>query len=129
MIIWTNGCFDIIHPGHIQLFKFAKSKGSKLIVGLDTDERVRLNKGRNRPINCLEDRVEVVSSIKYVDEVVTFGTDEQLVQRILESKAGLIVIGSDYRDKKIIGSELARVELFERIPGKSTSETIHAIRV
>jgi bifunctional ADP-heptose synthase (sugar kinase/adenylyltransferase) len=70
-----------------------------------------------------------VSSIKYVDEVVTFGTDEQLVQRILESKAGLIVIGSDYRDKKIIGSELARVELFERIPGKSTSETIHAIRV
>jgi rfaE bifunctional protein nucleotidyltransferase chain/domain len=129
LIIWTNGCFDIIHPGHIQLFKFAKSKGSKLIVGLDTDERVRLNKGRNRPINCLEDRVEVVSSIKYVDEVVTFGTDEQLVQRILESKAGLIVIGSDYRDKKIIGSELARVELFERIPGKSTSETIHAIRV
>ena len=74
-IIWTNGCFDVLHRGHIELFKYAKSLGDYLVVGIDDDERVRASKGPLRPINNLEDRVEMLESIKYIDEVVPFSTD------------------------------------------------------
>ena len=70
MIIWTNGCFDILHRGHIELFKYAKSLGDKLIVGVDSDKKVRKDKGKGRPINNLEDRVEILRSIKYIDNII-----------------------------------------------------------
>ena len=59
MKVWTNGCFDVLHRGHIELFKYAKSLGKELIVGVDTDEKVKKDKGKNRPINCLNDRIEI----------------------------------------------------------------------
>ena len=103
MIIWINGCFDIIHSGHIELFRYARSLGEKLVVGIDTDDRVKTSKGESRPINSLEDRVKVVSSIRYVDEVVTFSSDEELLKRIKASQTQLIVVGSDYEGRKVIG--------------------------
>lgn len=127
MIIWTNGCFDIIHSGHIELFRYAKSFGEKLVVGIDTDNRVKTSKGPGRPINSLEDRVNVVSSIKYVDEVVTFSSDTELLERIKTSKASLIVVGSDYEDRKVIGEELVPVRFFTRIPNKSSTKIINEI--
>ena len=71
-IVWTNGCFDVIHRGHIESLKFAKSLGDRLVVGLDTDEKVRSAKGESRPFNVLEDRMKVLESIRYVDEVIPF---------------------------------------------------------
>lgn len=128
MIIWVNGCFDIIHAGHIALFKYAKSLGSCLVVGVDTDERVKLIKGSERPINKLEDRMSVLSSIRYIDNVVSFGSDQELVDRLLSFKAEIIVIGNDYEGKRIIGSDYIPVKLFPRIPEKSSSRVINAIR-
>ena len=58
MRVWTNGCFDVLHRGHIELFKYAKSLGEELIVGIDTDEKVKKDKGKDRPINCLNDRID-----------------------------------------------------------------------
>ena len=76
--VWTNGCFDILHRGHVEMFKFAKSLGDELIVGLDTDEKVKESKGSDRPFNNLEDRELVVSSIRYVDKTISFNSQKQL---------------------------------------------------
>jgi len=78
MNIWVNGCFDIIHSGHIDLLWYAKrfkSHDNKLIVGLDEDERIRLTKGKNRPINNILERIKIMENLKMVDEVVTFNSD------------------------------------------------------
>jgi ribose 5-phosphate isomerase B len=78
-IVLTNGVFDILHSGHINLLEFAKSQGKRLIVAIDTDERVKTLKGDERPINNLSERIKVVNAIKYVDEVISFGTKEELI--------------------------------------------------
>ena len=73
--IWTNGCFDVLHRGHLEMFKYAKSLGDYLIVGIDQDERVRASKGISRPVNNENDRKFILESIKYIDEVVMFSTN------------------------------------------------------
>ena len=83
-IIWTNGCFDILHVGHIELFKYAKHLGSKLYVGIDSDEKVKRDKGDDRPFNKLSDRIRVLESIKYIDKVVSFDSTEGLENLVQE---------------------------------------------
>ena len=78
MNIWTNGCYDILHVGHIALFKYAKSLGGNLIVGIDSDDRVNKLKGNGRPINNQNDRKEMLESIKFIDEVIIFNTKEEM---------------------------------------------------
>ena len=120
--VWTNGCFDILHRGHIELFKYAKSLGDYLVVGVDDDERVNASKGPGRPINTLEDRMEMLRSIKYIDEVRWFDVDSELETEILLSGAEIIVVGSDYKDKKVIGSQhVKKVKFFDRIGDYSTT--------
>ena len=75
-IVWTNGCFDLLHPGHIEHFKVGKSLGDKLIVGLDSDERVSEMKGDTRPINTFEDRKAILEAIKYIDLVLEFDSEK-----------------------------------------------------
>lgn len=128
MTIWVNGCFDIIHPGHIALLEYAKSLGDRLVVGLDTDERVKQNKGSSRPINSLSKRTRVMSAIRFVDEVVSFGSEEELLDKIASSKAELIVVGNDYEGKRVIGSEIVPVNFFRKIDGLSSTDVINAIR-
>jgi D-beta-D-heptose 7-phosphate kinase/D-beta-D-heptose 1-phosphate adenosyltransferase len=124
-IIWTNGCFDVLHRGHIELFKFAKSLGEYLVVGLDTDERVRTSKGLTRPFNNIEDRIEMLSAIKYIDEIRVFDRDDELETQILLSGAKIIVVGSDYRNKNVIGKNLVdKVIFFDRIKNYSTSKIL-----
>jgi len=124
-IVWTNGCFDILHRGHIELFKYAKSLGKILIVGLDEDSRIKSSKGAKRPVNNLQDRMEVLQSIKYIDSVVSFGTDQELKDQITKNKVQLIVVGSDYLGKKVIGSELVQeTKYFRRIDGYSTTQIL-----
>lgn len=126
--IWTNGCFDVIHRGHIDSLKFAKSLGDHLVVGVDTDERVRAAKGESRPYNTLSDRVAVLESIKYVDEIRVFDSDESLVSIIKEISPTCFVKGSEYRGKKIIGSEYAAaIVYFDLRQGYSTTKTLNKI--
>jgi D-beta-D-heptose 7-phosphate kinase/D-beta-D-heptose 1-phosphate adenosyltransferase len=103
--VWVNGTFDVIHPGHIKLLQYAWQLGDYVCVGLDTDERIRKNKGSDRPIHVLEDRVFAIRSIKWVNEVVTFGTDDELRDCIKQYNPDIMVIGGDYVGKPIIGRE------------------------
>ena len=125
-IVWTNGCFDILHRGHIELFRYAKSLGNWLVVGVDTDERVRSSKGDSRPFNTIEDRVAMLQSIKYINEVRVFDSNEELDTQVLLSGAKVMVVGSDYKDKEVIGSRhVKEVKFFDRIEGYSTTEILN----
>ena len=124
-IVWTNGCFDVLHRGHIELFKYAKSLGDYLIVGVDTDERIRAAKGESRPFNTIEDRIAMLQSIKYIDEVAWFDTNDELDSQVLLSRAEIMVVGSDYKDKEVIGSRhVQEVKFFDRIDGYSTTKIL-----
>jgi D-beta-D-heptose 7-phosphate kinase/D-beta-D-heptose 1-phosphate adenosyltransferase len=124
-VIWTNGCFDILHRGHIELFKYAKSLGDYLVVGVDDDKRVRASKGDGRPVNTLRDRIELLKSIKYIDEVRWFDYDNELETQILLSGAEIIVVGSDYENKKVIGSRhVKEVKFYRKIDGYSTTKIL-----
>ena len=128
MIVWTNGCFDILHRGHIELFKYAKSLGDKLIVGVDTDEKVKLDKGKNRPINNIGDRVVMLESIRYIDEVVWFDSTEGLRTLIKTIHPNIMVIGSDWKEKTVIGQEYTdKLVFFDRIGNYSTTNILKSI--
>tara|TARA_A100001515_G_C4587062_1_gene214856 strand:- start:697 stop:1095 length:399 start_codon:yes stop_codon:yes gene_type:complete len=125
-LIFTNGCFDIIHPGHISLLKYAKSLGGKLIVGLNSDNSIRLNKGPNRPINCVDYRKNILLAIRYVDEVVIFHekTPFNLIKKI---KPDIIVKGGDYTPEEVVGKDIAEIRIFKYVDGYSTTKTIKSI--
>ena len=123
--VWVNGCFDVLHRGHIELLKFAKSQGTFLIVGIDTDERVRAAKGESRPFNTVEDRVAMLESIKHIDEIRVFDANEELDTQVLLSGAEIMVVGSDYKNKEVIGSRhVQEVKFFDRIEGYSTTKIL-----
>lgn len=120
--VWVNGCFDILHRGHIELLKFAKSQGDILIVGIDTDERVKQSKGEKRPFNNVEDRKIFLESIRYVDKVVVFGSDKDLEQHLTDNKIDVMIIGSDWKGKQIVGEHLSKkIIFFDRIGEYSTT--------
>lgn len=122
--IWCNGCFDILHRGHVELLKYAKSRGDYLIVGIDCDERVSKNKGKGRPINSQEDRKFLLENLKFVDEVVVFCSDQDLIKKITNSGASLMVLGNDYILDKVIRPQNLPVDFFEKIVGYSTTKIL-----
>ena len=122
--IWINGTFDVLHIGHIRLMLHGASLGT-LRVGIDTDERVRSKKGVGRPFNTLADRMEFVSAIRGVESVLSFGTDDELVERIKEWGPDVLVIGNDYKYHQIIGVEyVPKIEFFDKIEGFSTTKIL-----
>lgn len=124
-IVWVNGCFDVIHRGHIELFKFAKTFGDFLVVGIDSDSRVRELKGNDRPYNCCEDRRFLLESIKFIDEVEIFSSEQELEEMILTHKVDVMVLGSDYINKTIIGSSLVeKIVFFNRLENYSTTKIL-----
>jgi D-beta-D-heptose 7-phosphate kinase/D-beta-D-heptose 1-phosphate adenosyltransferase len=124
MKVWVNGTFDVLHIGHIRLLEFA-SKYGEVRVGIDTDERVKELKGESRPFNSVEDRKEFLSSIKFVNSVVSFGTDDELIEKIKEYDPEIMVIGEDYKSKRIIGAEFVpKVVFFKKVEYKSTSKIL-----
>lgn len=128
-IVWVNGTFDVLHIGHIKLLEYARSLGDKLVVGVDTDNRVMGAKGPNRPVNKLKERIEFLKAIKYVDEVWAFGSDEQLEDSIKMTGATVIVVGHEYRNKRVIGAELVSEVVYFNMPRvTSTTEIINILR-
>lgn len=122
--IWVNGTFDVLHIGHINLLKFANSLGI-VRVGIDSDERVTKLKGKSRPYNNISNRKLFLESLKFVDSVVVFNDENDLETKILDWESNIIVIGSDYKNKKIIGSNIVEeIIYFERIIEYSTSDIL-----
>ena len=125
MKVWTNGCFDILHRGHIELFRYAKSLGDELVVGIDSDEKVKKDKSKDRPINTLQDRIFMLQSIKYVDKVIPFDSTKELDDTLKWYKPDIMVIGSDWKNGKVIGEFWTKkLVFFDRIGDYSTSKTL-----
>ena len=123
--VWVNGVFDVLHRGHIELFKFAKSQGGYLTVGIDADDRVTENKGESRPINNQLDRKYFLESIKYIDEVRIFASDLELVNMLALYIPDCMVVGSDWMGKQVIGGDYAKELIyFNRVGDYSTSNIL-----
>ena len=126
-IVWTNGCFDILHIGHIELFKFCKSQGDRVVVGIDSDSRVQQLKGSKRPVNHQNDRREMLLSIRYIDEVVIFNSNKEL-ENFIKTLKPRMVIGAHYKHKTVIGADHATgVTFFDIIGNYSTTNMIDEI--
>jgi len=130
-IVFTNGCFDILHRGHIEYLKKAKKLGDILIIGLNSDISVRKIKGRLRPINKENDRAKVLDSLKYVDYVVTFNekTPLNLIKKI---KPDILVKGGDWKEKDVAGAGFVKknngiVKIIKFKKGYSTTGIINKI--
>jgi D-beta-D-heptose 7-phosphate kinase/D-beta-D-heptose 1-phosphate adenosyltransferase len=130
-IVFTNGCFDILHVGHIRYLRKAKSLGDILVVGLNTDRSVRLIKGEKRPIVPQEDRAEVLASLEFVDYVVFFDEPDPFTL-IGKVKPHVLVKGADWTKDKIVGRDLVekaggRVVRIPLVPGASSTGVIEKI--
>lgn len=127
MKIFVNGTFDILHRGHIEMLEYAKSLGNYLLVAIDTDSRVQELKGPTRPINTQFDRQYLLKKLRAVDDVWFFNSDDEL-EYILETyKPDIMVKGSDYKDKPILGSHFCKKIVFYEHTGHSTTRLIQHI--
>ncbi len=126
-IIFTNGCFDILHRGHATYLQKAKELGDILILGLNSDESIRRLKGENRPINSLEDRAFLIGALESIDFVVPF-TQDTPYELIKLVQPNILVKGADYKGKEVVGSDIAdEVMLIDFVAGKSTTNLIGKI--
>ena len=127
-IIWCNGTFDILHPGHIELFKVGASLGKKLIVATDTDEKIRKDKGAFKPVNNLCDRISMLQAIKYIDEVLYFNDRKELEGLIKLYMPDILLLGDDWKGGDVVGKEYAREVRFLPRLNYSTTDIIKKIR-
>jgi rfaE bifunctional protein nucleotidyltransferase chain/domain len=124
--VFTNGCFDLFHAGHLKILKEAKKLGTELHVGINSNFSVAILKGLNRPIISEEYRLEIVKAIKYVDRVYLF--DEPTPIKLIEQiKPDIIVKGGDYNKEDVVGSNLAEVIIVPLMKNVSTSNIINRI--
>jgi len=123
--VFVNGSFDVLHSGHIGLLKYAKSLGSELLVAVDSDRRISEKKGPTRPFNDEYNRVMLMSELKPVDNVDIFDSDEELINIIKIYKPDVMIVGSDWKGKPIVGSQYAKeIIYYERTNNESTTATI-----
>lgn len=127
-IVFTNGCFDVLHVGHVDYLRFSKSKGDVLIVGVNDDASVRRLKGPTRPVNGIDDRMEMLAALEMVDAVTSFAEDTpaKIVERVTPH---VLVKGQDWADKGVVGREWVEahggvVHLAPLVPGKSTTSIL-----
>lgn len=126
-VVFTNGVFDILHTGHLKLLEYAKSRGKKLVVGINTDASVQRLKGPNRPINDVQTRQAQLEALPWVDEVVTFTEDtpENLLKTV---NPDLIIKGGDYTIETVVGHKDYAVEIFPTVNGQSTTKIIESMK-
>ncbi len=131
-VVFTNGCFDLLHPGHLRTFEAARALGDILIVGLNSDQSVRALKGPTRPIVPEQERAEILASLECIDAVTIF--NEPTPQKVIASLLpDILVKGGDWPDDQIVGrteveSSGGRVARVEVVPGYSTTELLKKIR-
>ena len=126
-LIFTNGCFDLLHSGHISLFKYCKELGGSVVLGLNSDASIRRLKGDTRPVNSLQTRIDVLEAIQYIDWIVVFEEDTPL--RLLEElRPDVLVKGGDYTAETIVGREFAgETRICSFVDGVSSTATIQKI--
>ena len=130
-VVFTNGCFDLIHGGHIEFLQKAKDKGDILVLGLNSDKSVTALKGEGRPIKTEKERANIISALKYVDYITIF--DEETPEEIIrEVRPDILVKGDDYDINKVVGREIvegygAKVELIPIVKGLSTTNIVEKI--
>ncbi len=127
-VVFTNGCFDVLHAGHVALLERARSFGDELIVGLNSDDSVRRLKGEGRPVNSQEDRARVLGALRAVDAIVVF-EDDTPIELIKAINPAVLVKGADYAGREVVGrawveASGGRVELVELVQGRSTTNTL-----
>ena len=127
-IVWCNGTFDILHPGHIELFKVGASLGKKLIVATDTDEKIRKDKGAFKPVNNLCDRISMLQAIKYIDEVLYFNDRKELEGLIELYSPDILLLGDDWRGGDVVGVQYAKEVRFLPRLNYSSTDIIKRIR-
>jgi rfaE bifunctional protein nucleotidyltransferase chain/domain len=126
--VFVNGTFDIVHRGHLEMLEYACSLGDEVLVAIDSDRRVQELKGSARPINNQIDRQFMLESLKYVDKVCIFDSDQELVDTIKQYGVDIMVKGSDYKGYPIIGQEYCKqIEFFKLKDEYSTTKTIQDI--
>ena len=125
-IVWTNGVFDILHKGHLELLKFAKQQGDKLIVGINSDASVKRLKGDDRPFNNAWVREQQLLQLPWVDQVVVFEEDTP-IDKLQEYKPNVIVKGGDYTFDTVVGNDIAQVIIFPTVEGFSTSNIVEKV--
>lgn len=123
--VWVNGCFDVLHHAHFKLLEHAASFGELLIVGIDSDKRVKELKGNDRPFHSQEERKYNLERVKGVKRVVIFDSPEMLEELIKTFEPDVFVIGSDYKNKPIVGGQYAKsIVYFNRIENFSTTKIL-----
>jgi D-beta-D-heptose 7-phosphate kinase/D-beta-D-heptose 1-phosphate adenosyltransferase len=130
-IVFTNGCFDILHLGHVKYFRFAKSQGDILVVGVNTDSSIRRLKGEKRPVVSEEDRLGVLEELESIDYLVSFDQDTP-IELIGQIRPDVLVKGEDYAKHQVVGWDIVesyggRVALAPLVDGRSTSSVIQKI--
>jgi rfaE bifunctional protein nucleotidyltransferase chain/domain len=127
MVIFTNGCFDILHRMHVELLQFCKSRGDKVVVGLNSDSSIKRLKGQQRPIFSQDDRKFLLESLDCVDEVIIFEEDTpyNLIKKISPDE---IVKGGDYKPEEVVGHDIAPVLIFNYNESYSTTKALQLIR-
>jgi D-beta-D-heptose 7-phosphate kinase/D-beta-D-heptose 1-phosphate adenosyltransferase len=122
--VWINGCFDVLHYGHFKLIDYAKSLGD-LVIGIDSDERIRQMKGDGRPFHTEGQRVFNLMQIRDVDKIVVFDSDDSLRNHLKIYQPDIFVIGDEYMYKPIIGGENAKeIKFFGKLDGFSTTKLL-----
>ena len=127
--IIVNGTFDILHLGHLKLLEYARGfPNSYVLVLTDSDRRIKELKGNGRPINNEYERSSMLFALKYVDRVEIFDTDQELIDLIKKFEPDIMIKGSDYQDKPIIGAEYCKqIKFYDRLGNYSTTKTIQDI--
>jgi rfaE bifunctional protein nucleotidyltransferase chain/domain len=124
--IWTNGCFDILHVGHIKMLQYARSLGDYLIVGIDSDRRVKELKGDSRPINNQDDRRELLLALSCVDDVLIFDSKEEMCNILVEQDIQELVVGEEYKNKEVTGQNMVEhIHFFQRFKNFSTTDILN----
>ena len=124
--IWTNGCFDILHIGHIKMLQYARSLGDNLIVGIDSDRRVKELKGDSRPINNQDDRREFLLALSCVDDVFVFNSKEEMCSILAEQDIQELVVGEEYKNKEVTGQNMVEhIHFFQRFKNFSTTDILN----
>jgi D-beta-D-heptose 7-phosphate kinase/D-beta-D-heptose 1-phosphate adenosyltransferase len=132
--IWTNGCYDVLHVGHLKLLAECKKQteknlGSMLMIGIDSDERVKQLKGDSRPINTQLHRAEMLLSLKSVDGVFIYDTAEDLEEILSSLKPKVMVIGDEYKDKLVIGKEhCSEIIFYPKFENFSSTKIISSLQ-